>query len=280
MAGTVSMLLLALVAMVLALPTGGLIGGAAAARTVRLTVVTANVGRGYKRAAAVRRNIALVLRRFRGAVIGWQEIDEADAGDEHGILASLVRRLMRTSSSATRKLARATKAGWRNVGFGQLCPISLPLTWALHSSEVKPACQGRAHKTPNRVIVIARATHRKLRGRIVSFMNGHLPFNTPDLWDIAFAAWVAAVEVEVAAGNTVVITMDSNHHGPTPQFHPHQQVLVGANGIDKVIVVEPIRRGANIGVAVTLVRRVSADLNLDGHDAEGVELDLFLPAAA
>lgn len=243
----------------------------------RLTVATANVGRKYRGRWRVRRNIALVLRTFAGAVIGWQEIDEADPADEHGILTDLARKFLRLATAAHRKLARVARRGWRQVGFAQHCPLSLPRSWPLLSADVKPACQGREHVTPNRVIVIGR-TRLPVVEVEASFLNGHLPFNAPDLWAIAVAAWVRAVALEVDANRIVFITMDSNHHGPTPQLHPRQRILVGESDIDKVIVILP-RLLQRAGVKVDLVRLKSANLDIDGHDADGAVVEVSVPPA-
>lgn len=250
---------------------------------VRVTVVTANVGRKYRGRWRVRRNIARVLRHFRGAFIGWQEIDEADPANEHGILASLSQKLQ----VAHRKLARASRRAWRFVGFEQLCPVSVPTAdWRLVSGDVQPACPGRKRKTPPRRIVIARCqwrapepardAERRLRDVVLSVMNGHLPYKTPDLWDVAFQSWKRAVIAEVAAGHLVVITMDSNHHGATPVFHSRQQVLVGANGIDLIIVVLP-RSLDRAGVEVDLIRTTTVDLDVDGHNAKGAIIEISVP---
>lgn len=245
---------------------------------IRFVVVTANIGRKVGQRQA-RRNMLRVVRTFAGAIIGWQEIDEYDAADEHGILDAIGRRWRRTG----RRLAKAARRGrWRLVGFGQYVPLSIPTPWVLGSSEVKPACPGRSREearkrgtgaTPHRVIVIARARHPELPRVPFSFLNGHLPYRVPDLHVVALHAWRDAIAEELEAGRVVVVTMDSNDHERELMLHPDQQQLSKPGSIDRLIVIVPqqLRRR---GVEVDAVRRVSTNLTIDGHDADGVVLEV------
>lgn len=255
----------------------------AQARAVRVTLVTANIGRKRATARRVRRNMRAVFAAVAAmvnVVIGWQEVDEADPADEHGILRAIVRRLTRAATRHSRRLARASRrAGWRLIGFGQLVPITIPADAKVQRHRVRPASPGRRRVSPARVVNLVRLLFAGLPDVPFSVLNGHLPFRAPDLWDQAYAAWVRAVDGEVEAGRVVAILMDSNHHGPMPRFHRDQVELVppdGVDGIDRVIIVIP-RELARRGVEARLVRRFTVDLDLDGHNAHGVILDVTSP---
>jgi hypothetical protein len=207
-----------------------------------------------------------VLDHFPAALIGWQEIDEADEADEHGILRWLMRRLRRKNATH-RSLNRRTKgSGYWTVGYRQAVPISVPAPWTVVEADVTKACEGRPHVTPHRVIVRAVATHPDLADP-VTFLNGHLPYRAEDLWLIAFGKWKKAVHDEHQAGRTTVVIMDSNHHGPMPSFHPRQEQLLHPALIDRIAVI-PGSTDVKAGP------RRSVQLTVDGHDAHGVDLVL------
>ena len=71
-----------------------------------MRIKTSNLGR-HKPVVTFRRNLELVLNPPRG-IVGFQEIDEADTPDEHGIIAQLF------------------GARYRFVGWDTHVPIAIP----------------------------------------------------------------------------------------------------------------------------------------------------------
>src|SRR5436190_22579999 len=53
--------------------------------SIDLTVITANIGRKHASKENIRQNIALLNDAGSDAIIGFQEIDEADVADEHDL---------------------------------------------------------------------------------------------------------------------------------------------------------------------------------------------------
>lgn len=219
--------------------------------SVRATVVTANIGRNVK-PAETRANIERVRHGFPNAIIGWQEIDEADAADEHAILAKTFGELE-----------------YHNVAFRQAVPISVPKPWTVEDAEVTKACEGLAHTTPNRYVVAALCSHPDLSEPVV-ILNGHYPLARlggrlgQGRWNDTQAAWERAAGRWHRRGHTILTTRDTNRLRNMPLLHPLERQLL-PNAISRISVIP-----GSVGVSVTGRRDVN--LTIDGHDARSVEL--------
>jgi hypothetical protein len=144
-----------------------------ATQTVSLTVITANIGRHVSQAKA-HENVHRIRVRFPHALIGFQEIDEADAADEHRIL----NQRFGPQGPTDHTFVFAARQ--------QLVPIAVPAPWTIASASVTKTCDGRQHVTPQRVVVTAHVRNSEHEGfPPVVFMNGHYPHNAPDLWRTA-----------------------------------------------------------------------------------------------
>lgn len=223
--------------------------------TVRLTVVTANIGRGYFRGEA-RVNITKVRHGFGTTpLVGWQEIDEADTADEHKILGHIF-----------------GPNTYDNVAFRQAVPISVPQPWGVIHSDVVKACDFIPKATPNRWIVSAVCQHPDLPEPVV-FMNGH--YNLPRLggktgkqrWKDCQAAWEAKTLEWHREGLNVVTTRDSNRLRRMPKLHPLERQLL-PNAIVRVSLIPHPKSALKITAGPQRV----VDLSIDRHEAKGVEL--------
>lgn len=222
---------------------------------VKVALVTANVGRGVP-PAETKANIVRVRHGFPGAVIGWQEVDEADRGDEHAMLA-----------------ATFGDDHYRNISFPKACPISLPKPWTVEIATAHLACEALAKTTPRRYIIEAHCTHPDLDDAVV-FLNGHMPLarlggaKGQERWDECHAAWVKVAHAVHISGYTILTTRDTNRLRNMPKLHPTERQLL-PNAISRISVIEG-------SVAVRLLGRRNVNLTIDSHDARGVELSLSI----
>lgn len=225
--------------------------------TVRLTVVTANIGRGYGNGEA-RDNIIRVRHGFGPApLVGWQEIDEADQADEHAILG----RIFGPNT-------------YDNVAFRQAVPISVPQPWGVIHSKVTKACDFIPKATPTRYIVSAVCQHPDLPAPIV-FMNGH--YNLPRLggkqgpkhWRDCQEAWETEALEWHREGLDVVTTRDSNRLRRMPKLHPLEKQLL-PNAIVRISLI-PHPKSA---LKITAGHQQVVNLTIDRHEAKGVELTI------
>lgn len=259
-------------------------------RSVTITVVTANIGRGVSTEVA-HANIHRIAESFPGAFVGFQEIDEADSPDE----AALVAARFPTADDATRPelhdaLASAGQAtyafaGFRGPGWKRATPIAVPTTWDILRQSVKKSSDGLAHVTPNRVIVSARCRPvDDPEFPPVMFLNGHYPLARKEaakpLWKDCQASWAQRaneVHDRPAGGFTIITTRDTNHHGRMPKIHPRERQLL-TPGIDRISVI-PAEPSSPNRVTVRVLRRRVVNLTIDGHDAHAVDLRLTAPNA-
>lgn len=233
----------------------------------RLTVVTANIGRGVSTTEA-QANIRNVVRGFKpspvvpvrrrsNAAIGWQEIDEADAPDEHGILHDTIRRWTPDAEL---------------VGMWTACPIVVPNGWHVVRHEVTLTSNGVAKLTPNRLCVQALIEHDDTGLRLV-LANGHYPRNIAPLvavWNTCQRSWESVIDRWNQDGYTVVTTRDRNKRGLMPALSPWERNLLPAVLIDKITVCQARPGPRAVQVKAGKPRRV--DLTVDGHNAHGVPL--------
>lgn len=243
-------------------------------KPVRLQVVTANIGRGVPTAVA-RRNIALVLRRWPSASIGWQEIDEADGPDEHQLLHEYLKKVARPHVDELGLRVPSRVDSLRAVGWMTAVPVFVPPGWRILERYIDKTCDGRTGVTPTRVCVQVLLEHVATRRRLVR-LNGHYPHGAPDLWEQCDAAWQLIAAAWRSTGYASIATRDVNQARRVP-LHKTERLLLGA-GLDKITFVP----GSNdLGVRVQQAapgRRVP--LSIDGHDALGMTLIVKPPRGA
>lgn len=258
-------------------------------RSVTITIVTANIGRGVS-AEVAHANIRRVARTFSGAFVGFQEIDEADAPDETALLVARFPSGEPPQAGMHEELASSghgtyTFAGFGGPGWKRATPFAVPTTWDIVRQSVRKSSDGLAKVTPHRVIVSALC--RPVDDPDfppVMFLNGHYPLArtavAKRLWRDCHASWTARVgEVHDASGggHTVITTRDTNRHGRMPRLHPRERQLL-APGIDRISVIPAEPSSPHVVTARVLDRR-RLDLTIDGHDAHGVVLRLTAPNA-
>lgn len=228
-------------------------------KSIELTVVTANIGRKHASKENVRQNIGVIKRAAAGAVIGFQEIDEADAALEHN---EKVDGLPQHSFASLK----------------QLCPIAVPkMLWQITADNVTPTCKGRKHVTPPRVVVTAR-----IKSVFdpdfppVIIMNGHYPHGAKDLWKVCQSNWKKHVEEIHGKGLTIITTRDVNFHeeddGPLPALHQDERQLI-KQGIDRITVIQAPASSRDL-VKVRAGNPRVIDLDIDNHNAHAVDLTL------
>ena len=230
----------------------------------RIEVWTANFGRGVS-AKKFRSSFNAMLEAADAdrAVLLLQEIDEADAPDEHKIIANRIR-------------SRYDAGGWMTA-----VPILLSRErFRIDSKRVTFGSKGFPGITPHRVVNEVVTTIKSLRydnrgePRVdfpqIAFLDTHFPLNRPETRTrraVVRAVLTRRVAAHVAAGRIVVYGLDSNTHGPWLALVPGEKMLLPA-GIDKLGIVAPK------GVTVSVAGRKKVELGIDSHDAEGVVLDL------
>lgn len=236
----------------------------------RITVATANVGRlGTPREAAnnIRRTVAKfkprpnALEAFLrpGASIGWQEIDEADPGDEHGELHETVREVT---------------PGTEWAGFATAVPITIPAGWHVIERRIDRTCPGKPKATPARMCVSALIEHEKTGIRFVR-LNGHYPLPRLagwHLWEVCHQSWRSIVDDWLDYGYTIVATRDRNLRGGENPLSPFQRELLPKTLIDRITVIQAPPGPRAVQVVAGKPRGVN--LTIDGHNAHGVPLTL------
>ena len=218
---------------------------------VRLTVLTANLGRGVTEGELVANVRAL---GHRWAVKGFQEIDEDDDPEEHAVLA------------------REMQPGW--AAFDTRVPISVPPPWRIVRVRITKACDGLAHVTPLRVITQALIEQLGVPGppRLV-IVNTHFPRRTLRTVTRRRACRRALREVIAYwhdRGYTAIWMGDTNTVQMRP-MHELEQPIVDA-GLDHIRVI-PHPNGVQVEVLTTR----DIDLTIDGHDAHLARLRLTPP---
>ena len=257
-------------------------------RSVTITVVTANIGRGVSTDVA-HANLRKIARGFPGAFVGFQEIDEADAPDEAALVATRFPTVNQATGTGMHdELASAGQgtyafAGFSGPGWKRATPIAVPTTWNIVRDSVRKSSDGLAHVTPNRVIVSARCRPvDDPHFPPVMFLNGHYPLARTEeakaIWKECQASWTtraSEVHDRPAGGFTIITTRDTNRHGPMPKIHPRERQLL-TPGIDRISVI-PAQPSSPHRVTVHVLRRRVVNLTIDGHDARAVDLRLTAP---
>lgn len=227
-----------------------------------MIVWTANFGRGVDTAkfkANARDVLDLPGNKDDHSVWGIQELDEADAPDEHGVVSTLLE-------------PGTTRAGW-----GTMEPILVGDRYRIVHDVITPACKGLPGWTPNRTIVqavIEDPTRPKVPPVVV--LNGHAPRRRSIRRDVRerVADFDRALKARVghwyALGYSVIWTADLNA-ASYPRTHRGEQTAVHS-GVDYIrFTVHP--NGAQIAVAGTW----TVPLTIDNHDAHAARLILTQP---
>jgi hypothetical protein len=200
----------------------------------RLTVFSVNWGRGVD-AVKFRNNVLRVLDSGGDdAVLGIQELDEADTPHEHEIL--------RKALDGTETLV-----GWRTFE-----PLVIPGHLHTMRADVVPMCDGLAGYTPARFLVEA-LVKDQFRPNVppVVFMNFHPPINRPlTLTRRRKCRRVHKERIDYwyARGRTIVWTSDTNDI-TYPKMHPREKVAM-KKGFDNIRYIEH-PKGAQIEVIST-----------------------------
>lgn len=230
--------------------------------SVRIEVWVVNFGRGVS-AEEFRRNVRKVLAAAdpERAVIICQEVDEADAPNEHKIIAQEAG-------------PQYDFAGWQTA-----VPILLSRArFRLDADEVHFAAKGLAGVSPHRVVTDAltsvRRIARRRRGQLrrdlppFVFLDLHIALlrkGTRTRRVAARAKLTAVARAHAAQGRIVVWGSDTNTHGVFAPLVPGEVRVIEA-GIDRVGVLAPK------GWRVDVVQRKTVDLTIDSHNAHGVVL--------
>ena len=242
-----------------------------ALRSVTVTVVTANIGRGVTPGVA-RANLHRIKTELPGALIGFQEIDEADAPDEHSRLTTRFPGPPQLHDD----LASADEGTYTFAGFNQATPIAVPVPWVIVSESVKQTCKGRAQVTPHRVVVAARCRPTDEPDfPPVIFLNGHYPRGAADLWDDCQKSWKRRANDFHEQDLTIITTRDTNKPGRMPKLHPTERQLLKPH-IDRISVI-PAKRSSPKFVSARVLSTRTVNLTIDGHDARAVKLRLTAP---
>lgn len=208
----------------------------------------ANLGRGVS-VAEFERNLQRILDEAGDrAVVGFQEIDEADRPEEMDCLVEL------------------TRTTHRIVGRHTAVPIIVPLHLELLDQEQTPACKGLALFTPNRVVNEA---HIELgNGLDVGVLDTHLPLER--LVTLNRRRQVRQTLRERATSYDAGAWLaDTNTHRGWPRIVRGEQTVTDA-GIDKA------KAWAPDGWRLEVTHRRTVPLTIDGHDAHGARL-MWLP---
>lgn len=211
----------------------------------RVTGFSVNWGR-HENATEFRRNVLNVLDAGGDdAILGIQELDEADAPGEHSIL--------RQALDGTEHL----------VGWSTFEPLVVPEHLRVRRSEVIPMCRGLARFTPARFLIEALVMD-PTRPEVppVVWMNQHPPRNAAAL--MTRRAQCRAVHRQrVAYWNSrgySIVWMGDMNDPDYPQMHRNEQTAIH-HGLDYIRYI-PCRGGAQMEV----VQTGSLNGTIDNHD--------------
>lgn len=220
-------------------------------------VVSANLGRGVG-ADEFRANVRRIRRELAGAIICFQEIDEADQPDEHQILADVL------------------GDRWAFAGWNSRTPIAVPKRlWEIVDDRLVLASPGVPRQTPARRHVTAKIQHRYRPDVELGVVDAHAPRRIP-LLDAERAQWETSLRTTVhelvVAGLSTAVAMDRNGPQP-PRLHPAQ--VVAARRRPDFVLWIPAKKG----VQAEILDSDTVDLTIDAHDALASRLRFTAPPA-
>lgn len=208
----------------------------------------ANLGRGVP-ITEYRRNLRAVLAAAGPrALIGWQEIDEADLPNEMD------------------DLIRLTQHTHKIVGTETTSPIAVPLHLPIIEQQITPACKGLALFTiPRPIVEVVVEVGPNLT---FAALDLHVPIDRPETQGLRADA-VAKLQERAAArkaqGHAGVWISDTNHRTGWPRIVHGERTVTDA-GIDKA------KAWASPGRRVVVTDRQTVPLTIDGHDAHGARV--------
>jgi hypothetical protein len=204
----------------------------------------ANLGRGVSVAEFVANLRRVLDAGGLRAVYCFQEIDEADAPEEHDWLV------------------RLTGHTHRMVGGRTAVPILVPHHLELVDEMQTLGCKGLAKFTPNRVV--NEAVVRLGPNLAPAILNVHLPLNRPQTFTRR-AEVRQALRSRARAHEAGVWVADTNTHHGWPRIAKGEQRVIDA-GIDRA------KAWAPVGREVVVTGRRTVNLTIDGHDAHGARV--------
>lgn len=220
-----------------------------------LVPITANWGRGVS-ASEFRANVLRVLDASDKAVLCIQELDEADAPDEHAILAAAIH-------------PKDARIGWHTYE-----PIVVPWMLQVRNWRATKACRGLAKYTPTRFIVEALISNPdRTDVPAVVVMNQHPPINRPATQSRRRRqrrVHKRRIRRWVRRGVTVVWAGDMNDAN-YPRMHRAERTAVH-RGLDYIRYVQ-----APGGAQVEVLGHKVIPQTIDGHDALLARLRLTPP---
>lgn len=217
-----------------------------------MRVWQANLGRGVSELEFLRNLERVLDAAGPRAVIGLQEIDEADRPDEMAALVEL--------ASPTHVI----------VGRATAVPILIPRHLHLLGDEQTPACKGLALFTPNRVVNEA-VVYLDGPDLDVAVLDLHVPLLRPQTL-VRRRQCRQALRERTRAHSAGLWLADTNTHRGWPEIHPRERTVTDA-GIDKA------KAWAPHGWRVVVTERETVPLTIDGHDAHGARVTFEQVAA-
>lgn len=228
---------------------------------MRLRLATSNIGRKSS-VAGVWKDIRKIRKALPKAVVGWQEIDEADPATEHEI--------MRNVLAKTNNL----------VGMRTKVPVSVPRSrYRVKSKRVVYATAGIPHVSPTRWITEVHLEDKQNAAIEFVVLNLHYPAGAWNAkrneraeadrmhgWNEMREVHKERVKYWHDKGVTVFWVGDVNRMA-MPKVHPKEVQVVTA-GIDSISYIEG-------DVKVKVITTGHIVLNSD-HDARWVEFNLTI----
>jgi endonuclease/exonuclease/phosphatase family metal-dependent hydrolase len=208
-----------------------------------ITCFTTNWGRGYDPGELKRNVLAVLDKAGDHAVLGVQELDEADGADEHAILRAQLDK-------------GTTLVGWKTRE-----PLIVSPGLETRMSRIVVGCQGLPKVTPLRHIV-GTVTSKDGQGS-VAVLNQHPPINrisTQSRRAQMRRVHRAMVDRYYSAGLPVIWMGDMNdaHY---MKIHPMEETVYH-DGLDWIRMV-PQRHGTQLEV----LTHGTIGMTIDGHDA-------------
>ena len=228
-----------------------------------MRLVTANIGRKSS-IAGVWSDVREIKAKSPGAIVGWQEIDEADPAPEHEILK------------------KVWAKSHRFVGMRTKVPISIPRNrYRVLEKRVVFAAKGIAHVSPTRWVVETLVQDKRNAAITFVIINVHYPAGAwnadtheraeearDEAWNDMFRVHKARVKHWHNKGYTVFWVGDVNRMA-MPKVHPDERQVV-TRGIDSISFIP-----CDTGVRVKVLHSGIIELFSD-HNASWVEFKLTI----
>lgn len=221
-----------------------------------MRLITVNEGRNMG-TAGYTSDLHKIKNEFPKAIIGWQEIDEADPANEHAVMREVFK-------------------GYQIINFEYKEPITLPAKVKVVDHKVIHLSKGVAHTSPPRIANEV-WIETKYSDKPIVIINTHLiagAWNNKiepnqelrrELWNQSVEKLRKRIEFHHNAGRTVFWMGDMNRMD-MPKLHKDERRIV-SSGIDSISVIV-----GSVGVRV--IDTGSLPLASD-HDAKWAKVELF-----